>query len=248
MENIHTITECVERAFLLARHTSRRFHPEQMKWMWGQGLYNYALALMDEAHDTDEFSGFISRYYNAHIKRGYKVVSSDTLAPALGAYMLWKKTGDPEYQRIVNEAVGYMHSAERILEHLPNHMGTGIYSKIYPRSIWIDSIMMYGVFAGRYAHEQGDSELSAFAVKQAPLFAKYLLDKKHGMFYHSYWTSLKIHYPRKPVFWGRGNGWVMAAIPLMLQFIDDGPEKEETIILFKNLANTLVKYQYSQIL
>ena len=243
MDNVSLIPECINRAFLLARHTSRRFHPEQMKWMWGQGLYNYALMLMDEAHGSEEFTGFTTHFYDAHIKRGYKVVSSDTLAPALGAYMLWKKHNNPEYKRIVNDAVGYMHSAKQILEYLPNHMGTGIYSKVYPQSIWVDSIMMYGVFAGRYSREQGDSALSAFAVRQAPLFAKYLLDKNFGLFYHSYWTSLKTHYPRKPVFWGRGNGWVMAAIPLMLHFMDDGPQKEETVGLFKNLANTLIKYQ-----
>ena len=243
MKNVKTIPECVKRAFLLARHTSKRFCPEQMKWMWGQGLYNYALALMDEIHGSDEFTGFLSRYYDAHIKRGYKVVSSDTLAPALGAYMLLKKSEDPKYENIINDAVGYMYSSERILEHLPNHMGTGIYSKIYPQSIWIDSIMMYGVFASRFACERGDHALSAFAVRQAPLFAKYLLDREYGLFYHSYWTSLKTHYPRKPVFWGRGNGWVMAAIPLMLQFMDDGPEKDETVKLFINLANTLIKYQ-----
>ena len=233
----------VERAFLLARHTSRRFCPESMKWMWGQGLYNYALALIDEAHNTSEFTGFLSRYYNAHISRGYTIESSDTAAPGLGAYMLWKKTSDPAYRRIADDAAGYMHSARRILEHLPNHMGTGIYSKWYPKSIWVDSIMMYGVFAGRFAQEQGDSALSAFALRQTPLFAKYLRDNKYGLFYHSYWTGLKTHYPRRPIFWGRGNGWVMAAIPLMLPYLPEGEEKDETIRVFCSLAKTLLECQ-----
>jgi len=245
MRNGLSFQDCIERAFLLARHTSRRFFPERMKWMWGQGLYNYSLSLFDEAHNSDEFTGFISRYYDAHIKRGYKVESSDTLAPALGAYMLWKKNGDPGYLRIVEDAAAYMHNAERILEHLPNHMGTGVYSKVYPQSIWVDSIMMYGVFAGRYAHEQGDDVLAEFAKRQAPLFAKYLLDEKFGLFYHSYWTSIKSHYPRKPIFWGRGNGWVMAAIPLLLPYLDDSPEKDEAVRLFRNLAYNLLPYQRS---
>lgn len=233
----------MSRAFLLARHTTHRFTPEKMKWMWGQGLYMYALSLMDEAHGTDNFTHFISRYYDAHIAKGIKIESSDTAAPALGAYMLWRKTGNTAYKQIAEDAVGYMHTAPRILEHLPNHMGTGIYSKIYPKSIWVDSIMMYGVFAGRYSHEQNDNALSVFALWQLPLFEKYLRDEKYGLFYHSYWTSIKKHYPTDPIFWGRGNGWIMAAMPLMLPFLSNGPEKYEAIRIYRSLAYTLLDYQ-----
>ncbi|MDR0312753.1 MAG: glycoside hydrolase family 88 protein [Treponema sp.] len=232
----------MERAFLLARHTARRFCPDRMKWMWGQGLYNYALSLMDEAHGTDEFTGFLSRYYDSHIQGEYRIESSDTAAPALGAYMLWKKTANPAYKRIADDAATYMHTAPRILEYLPNHMGTGPYS-IYPKSVWVDSVMMYGVFAGRYSHEQKDGELATFATRQVPLFARYLRDKKLRLFYHSYWTSIKGHYPRRPVFWGRGNGWIMAALPLMLPYLENGVEKEETINIFRDLARALLPYQ-----
>jgi unsaturated rhamnogalacturonyl hydrolase len=214
-----------------------------MKWMWGQGLYNYALSLMDETHGTDEFTGFLSRYYDAHIRRGYRIESSDTAAPALGAYMLWKKTGNPAYRRVADNAAEYMHTAPRILEHLPNHMGTGVYSRVYPRSVWVDSVMMYGVFAGRYSREQNDGAFGSFAARQVPLFARYLLDTQYGLFYHSYWTAIKSHYPRRPVFWGRGNGWVMAAMPLMLPYLEDGPEKEEAIAIFRGLAHALLPYQ-----
>ena len=238
-----TLAESTDRAFLLAGHMSKRFFPEQMKWMWGQGLYNYALALIDEACGTDAYTGFLERYYDEHLRRGYRIVSSDTLAPALGAYMLYRKTSDKKYLRVAEDAAGYMHSAERILEHLPNHMGKGIYSKVYPKSIWVDSIMMYGVFAGRYSHERGDTALAALATRQAGLFRKYLQDKEHKLYYHSYWTGAKSHYPKNPVFWGRGNGWLMAAIPLMLPFLQDGDAKDETIGIFKELAYSLLPYQ-----
>jgi len=233
----------MKKSLLLAKHTINRFTPEHMKWMWGQGLYMYALSLLDEAHGTDYFTDFVARYYDAHIKKGYKIESSDTLAPALGAYMLWKKTGEAKYKHIAENAAGYMHTSKRILEHLPNHMGTGIYSKIYPQSIWVDSIMMYGVFAGRYSMEQNDAALSQFALRQLPLFEKYLKDQEHGLFYHSYWTGLKTTYPNKPIFWGRGNGWIMAAVPLMLPFLPEGEEKNKAIAIFKRLAHALLPLQ-----
>jgi len=214
-----------------------------MKWMWGQGLINYAFALIDEAHGTDYFTDFLCRYYNAHIARGYRIVSSDTAAPGLGAFLLWKKTGNPGYLEIAKAVAKYMHEARPIVAHLPNHHGTGIHAYTYPKSIWIDSIMMYGVFAARYGRQQDDNKLMGYAKKQAAVFAKYLRDEASGLFYHSYWTSLKGLYPTKPIFWGRGNGWVMAAIPLLLEYLPDGPDKDATIEVFSSLAKALKQYQ-----
>jgi len=229
--------------FLLAKHLSRRFLPENMKWMWGQGLLNYAFGLMDEVHGTDYFTDFLCRYYNAHIDRGYSIVSSDTAAPGLGAFLLWKKTGEEKYLAIAEAVAKYMREAKPIVAHLPNHHGTGIHSYTYPQSIWIDSIMMYGVFASRYGHERGDDVLLDYAKKQAAVFAKYLRDEVSGLFYHSYWTSTESPYPSKPIFWGRGNGWVMAAIPLLLEYLPDGEDKDATIEVFLKLARVLRRYQ-----
>jgi len=214
-----------------------------MKWMWGQGLLNYAFALIDEAHNTDYFTDFLCRYYNAHLARGYRIVSSDTAAPGLGAFLLWKKTGNPAYLGIAEDVAKYMREAKPILAHLPNHHGTGIHAYTYPQSVWIDSIMMYGVFAARYGSEQGDAILLEYAKKQASVFAKYLRDGASGLFYHSYWTALKGPYPSKPIFWGRGNGWVMAAIPLLLEYLPEGEDKAATVEVFCKLAKALRKYQ-----
>ncbi|MCL2526848.1 MAG: glycoside hydrolase family 88 protein [Defluviitaleaceae bacterium] len=229
--------------FTLAKHLSRRFCPETMKWMWGQGLLNYAFAMIDEAHNTDYFTNFLCRYYNAHIARGYRIVSSDTAAPGLGAFLLWKKTGNPAYLRIAKDVAKYMREAKPIIAHLPNHHGTGIHAYTYPQSIWIDSIMMYGVFASRYGSQQGDAVLVDYAKKQAAVFAKYLRDETSGLFYHSYWTKLKCPYPSKPMFWGRGNGWVMAAIPLLLQYLPEGDDKDATVEVFFRLAKALRGHQ-----
>ncbi|MEA2067984.1 MAG: glycoside hydrolase family 88 protein [Verrucomicrobiota bacterium] len=50
----------------------------------------------------------------------------------------------------------------------------------------------------------------------------------------------------RPVFWGRGNGWVYAGLMRMLPYIPDhDPQKEKYIRLFQELTRVIVSYQQS---
>lgn len=238
-----TRRQAIDAALALAEDSAKRFVPARMKWMWGQALYLYALACLDEADGTGRFTPFIAAYYDAHIQKGYRVESSDTAAPGLAAYRLYAQTGRRKYLNVAHDVAGYMKSEKGVLEGLPNHMGHGPYSRVYPESVWVDSIMMYGVYAALYGRCENDAGLAAQAGRIAPLFGKYLRDDKTGLFYHSYWTKQKTHYPREPIFWGRGNGWVMAAVPMMLAQLPEGPEKEEAAALFTKLSRALLPLQ-----
>jgi rhamnogalacturonyl hydrolase YesR len=58
---------------------------------------------------------------NAHIRKGYRVDQSDTAAPTLTAYALYLDTGEEKYKAVVDRAVNYMKTAERVLEYMPKH-------------------------------------------------------------------------------------------------------------------------------
>jgi len=143
---------------------------------------------------------------------------------------------------VVNAVKRYYETAPRVLEDMPNHLGTGAESLIYPKSVWVDSIMMYGVFTNWLAHVTDDGKMQAFAAKQPACFARYLQDPDTGLFWHSYWTKAGIHYPRQDLFWGRGNGWVMASIPLLWEYL---PEKKHAQVkgIFLRLARALLPLQ-----
>lgn len=237
------MNEKIEKVFELADASVRRFAPEKLNWQWGQALYLYGLALLDQELKQDKYSDYLTKYYDYHIDKGYRINTSDTAAPALGAFYLWDKKAKEKYKTVVERARKYFDEAPKVIENMPNHLGDGIESHFYPKSIWIDSMMMYGVFTSWYAKAKKDKELLDFAMKQPALFAKYLFDEEENLFYHSYWTKFKTHYPRKKLFWGRGNGWVMASIPLFIENFADGEDKEITIELFKKLSASLIKYQ-----
>ena len=232
----------IEKILRLADDSVKRYAPEKLTWSWGQALYLYALACVDQWQGTDNYTGYLQKFYDYHIEKGYRLCSSDTSAPALGALYLAQKTGEQRYRDVVNAVKHYYETAPRVLEDMPNHLGTGIESKIYPKSVWVDSIMMYGVFTNWLASVTDDEALRAFAAKQPACFARYLQDPETGLFYHSYWTKARTHYPRRPLFWGRGNGWVMAAIPLLMEYL---PEEEQPQVkeIFTRLAAALLPYQ-----
>lgn len=237
------MNDAIKKVFELADASVKRFEPEKLNWSWGQALYLYALSRLDTELGEDKNTNYICRYYDHHIKKGFRVNTSDTSAPALGAFYLAQKTNEEKYRKVVERIRHYFEVVPKVVEDMPNHLGSGPESWIYPKSIWVDSIMMYGVFTNWYAHVKGDEELMDFAMRQPRKFAKYLFDEEESLFYHSYWTNFKTHYPRQKLFWGRGNGWVMAAIPLFLDFMPEGEEKSFTISLFQRHAAALLGYQ-----
>ncbi|MGI6772733.1 MAG: glycoside hydrolase family 88 protein [Acutalibacteraceae bacterium] len=233
----------INKVFELADASVKRYEPEKLNWSWGQALYLYALSLIDTEFGGERYTAYIKKYYDHHIKKGYRVNTSDTSAPALAAFYLAQKEGGEAYRAVVERVRRYFDEVPKVVEDMPNHLGNGPESLIYPKSIWVDSIMMYGVFTNWYAFVEGDEKLREFASRQPRMFSKYLFDEEENLFYHSYWTNFKTHYPRQKVFWGRGNGWVMAAIPLFIDYLPEGEEKEYTKELFKRLAESLLKYQ-----
>lgn len=227
----------------LSKDTMKRYEPSKLKWMWGEALLMHSFGLLQSQNQEIDYSGYIKEYVDAHIKKGYRVDQSDTLAPALAAYYLYKQDPKEEYKVIIDKAINYIFNAPKVIENMPNHLGHSLEGKFYPKSIWVDSIMMYGVFTSLYAKENNHKDLMDFAKTQPMFFAKYLQDKEDNLFYHCYWVKAKHTYPKRKIFWGRGNGWVIAGLPMLIDNIEDGKEKELALSILQKTSKALVKYQ-----
>ncbi|MCB1705492.1 MAG: glycoside hydrolase family 88 protein [Halioglobus sp.] len=230
----------------LADDSVKRYDPAGLKWMWGEALYTYALHLLDDALGEDRYLGYICAYLDAHIEKGYRVDQSDTMAPGLAAYAAYQRTGEPRYKVIVDRVVDYLLTSERVLDYMPNHLGSSWEGKLYPKSVWVDSVMMYGVFSGWYGSVAPDAAIYDFARRQPALFARYLQDPQDKLFYHCYWTRGQHTYPKNKLYWGRGNGWVIAGLPLALDhFAPDSEERDEAIRILRETSQALLPYQRS---
>ena len=214
----------------------------RMKWMWGEALLGYALNELDLTGESEKYTDFLKAYCDYWAKEDPAVDQSDTAAPGLITYAMYKRTGNPEYKRLTDKVLDYIRYEPRLYRDCLNHLGSSKKAKIYPKSVWIDSVMMFSVFTSLYAKENADSDLLEFAARQPLQYAEMMLDKDAGLWAHSYWVKRKSAYPKKNIFWGRGNGWVICAFPKILDNIGRDHERAPKIIeIFQRTSAALLE-------
>jgi unsaturated rhamnogalacturonyl hydrolase len=172
------------------------------------------------------------------------VDQSDTAAPGLITYAMYKKTKNPEYKRLTDKVLDYIRNEPRLYLDCLNHLGNSKKGRLYPKSVWIDSVMMFSVFTSLYAKESDDATLLDFAARQPKQYAAMMFDKEKHLWAHSYWVKAKRAFPKRDLFWGRGNGWVICGFPMILDNIGlDHSEAGETVSLFAKTSEALLSCQ-----
>jgi unsaturated rhamnogalacturonyl hydrolase len=234
--------DVMKRIIQIADDIKNTWDPK-MKWMWGEALFGYALSLLDEHLHEDRYTEFLKAYCDYYVKNPPRVDQSDTSAPGLITYYMSKITNNEDYKKLTDRVIHYIMNEPRLIEDSVNHLGNSLEGKLYPKSIWVDSLMMFSVFPARYAKENNDPQMMDVAARQPRIMSKYMQDEKEHLWYHSYWTTFKTHYPKRKIFWGRGNGWVIAALPMILEQIGDHVEKDQIIEIFQKTAFALKPYQ-----
>ncbi|MDD4316021.1 MAG: glycoside hydrolase family 88 protein [Clostridia bacterium] len=227
----------------LCDYLVKAWKPSSLRWGWGEALFTYALSELDTYIGEDRYLPFVKAYCDFHASSVPTVDCSDTAAPALTTYFLYKKTGERKYLELTNLTLDYIKNSEKVLEDIPNHFGFSKDAK-YPVSIWVDSLMMFSVFTARFGAEQRDEGLLDYAGRQPAVFAKYLMDESDGAWYHAYWVKQRTHYPRRKLFWGRGNGWVVASFPMIYEYLGESSAYAAEIKeLYKKSVDGILKYQ-----
>lgn len=217
--------------------------PVNMGWSWGQGLMGGALSDLDDYLGTSISMDFLKGYCDYYAAHQPSVASADTSAPAMITYAMQKKTGNPAYKALTDRVLDYIKNEPRLIGDAVNHLGNSFIGKFYPKSIWVDSLMMFSVFPAQYACENGDGKLLDIAARQPAVYAEYMIDKEENLWYHSYWVKRASHYPTGKVFWGRGNGWVISALPKILDSIGDHPERSKILEILAKTSASLVRCQ-----
>ncbi len=211
-----------------------------MRWMWGEALLAYALGELDRFLDEDRYLPFYRAYCQRWLASPPRVDQSDTVAPALAALATFRQTGDRSWLVLAERPAAYVRSEPRIEGDFVNHLGHSPEGRLYPKSVWVDSLMMFGVFAARYAKAVGDEALLAFASRQPREYARVLQDPQDGLFSHTWRALPRRPFPRK-LYWGRGNGWVVASLAILLDEIgQDAPETASIRTVLASVSEALL--------
>lgn len=217
------------------------------RWHWGPALFGFGLGELEQHLDEARYRDWLLRYGEHYLEYPPTIHSADTVAPGLITRYLAKVTTDKRYDALTDRVVDYIKYAPRLVGDAVSHLGRSGWGHIYPKSIWVDSLMMVGVFSARHGRETGDRNLLDIAACQPRQYADLMFDSHHHLWYHSWWAPTLLWkggpYPGacgKGVFWARGNGWVVAALPMILDAIGkDHPNTERTIEILQATSAAL---------
>lgn len=115
------------------------------------------------------------------------------------------------------------------------------------RWCWADALFMAPRTWLKLSNATGDPKYFEYADEEFWAAADYLFSDKYGLFFRdSRYFDLKSD-NGEPVFWGRGNGWVFAAIPLIIDDLPEGhPSRDRYLDLYIKNAESLLKLQTSE--
>ena len=180
--------------------------PAQMKWDWGETVLMLGMYDLYRVTGKAKYLNHIRAWMDHHIENGYEIGSSDSCAPTSLAVELYRETGEQKYADVVTDALYYLREVSlRTPEGGLNHMGT---LDLVGVALWVDSLFMFGNVLTRWGEVSGDVTALDDYTTQFDIFTD-RLQKDIGFYKHA--TEETIFEQEDDVFWGRGNGWVLAA-------------------------------------
>lgn len=213
---------------------------------WVQGaLYIGATRWADKIHDHN-FQNIVAEMAKGNdYKMGKRPIHADD--HAIGQSYLWlsEKTGNPKvYQNVQKQF-------DAILENKPT--GSLEFFKDKRRSYegscqdrwcWADALFMAPRTWFKLSNATGDPRYREYADAEYWATKEYLFSDKHDLFFRDSRYFTKKSDNGEPVFWSRGNGWVFAAIPLIVEELPEGhPSLDRYLALYRKMAASLVKLQ-----
>ncbi len=184
-------------------------------WEWTQGVGLFGLWKLLERTREQQYLDLLTKYYNDRIETGLPSKNINTCAPMLALSYLAEYTNSSAYLSLCKEW------AQWVFEELPRTKEGGFQhitsDTVNEQELWDDTLVMTVLFLANYGRMVKKQEYIEEAKYQFLLHAKYLADRKTGLWFHG-WTFNGNHNFSEAL-WGRGNCWVTIAIPEFLNMI-----------------------------
>jgi rhamnogalacturonyl hydrolase YesR len=109
---------------------------------------------------------------------------------------------------------------------------------------WCDALFMGPTVWAKMANVTGKKKYLDFMYSEYKATTDYLFDKEEDLYFRdsNYFTRKEANGAK--VFWGRGNGWVFAGLPIILKELPAKyKHKEYFVTIYKSMASKLLKLQ-----
>lgn len=209
-------------------------------WEWTQGVGVYGLWKLFERTGDKSYLEVLVKYFDQQLETGFPALNVNTITPFLTMSYVGEHLREEKYLAPCRE------SAKWIMERFPRTEEGGFQhmtsDTLNDQELWDDTLFMTVLFLANMGRIEGKQAYVDEAQYQFLLHAKYLVDKKTGLWYHG-WTFQGRHNFARAL-WGRGNCWITIAIPEFLQMVPcAAPVKRTLTQLLLNQVEGLRRYQ-----
>lgn len=196
-------------------------HPERWPWSWGEGICAYGLLRAHQVSRDPRYSDYVARFLDAHIdaegKLDQALLYPDRIAPGIATLGMLRVTGDPRYAEVCDRL------AEWLMYEAPRARDGGWFHLPIVDVQYVDTLFMTTVFLAGYGRYSGRDDYVEEALRQHQLLAGNLYSRDDALFWHGWdqngllspWATPWRHH--NDAFWGRGNGWAVAALARVLE-------------------------------
>ncbi len=225
-----------------------RWAPDRQALDWIPTVWAFGLHRLSAASDDPAWRGWVLDWLLDDVERFTReppmpFESSDSMSPALLASALLVDDPDAGVAPIVDAAWRYLDVADRTAEGAITHWGPSAAFGV-PGQVWIDSQFMFGLFLLSEHARTASPEALSLWVEQYDLFSELCRDPATSLYLHAYDDASGLNIPNEPVFWARGNAWVLVSAAEALRALGpDHPALAGVLPAFQAHAAALIAAQ-----
>ncbi len=188
-------------------------------WEWPQGVGLYALWELYHSTNDTRCLELLTTYYDERIASGLPGKNINTMAPILALSYVAEHTKNEQYLEICREWAHWAaHDLARTKEGGFQHITS---DTVNDQELWDDTLFMTVLALVNVGRIIGNEGYIQEGIYQFLIHAKYLADKRTGLWFHGF--TFHGNHNFAEALWGRGNCWVTISIPILLEMVDLPP-------------------------
>jgi Predicted unsaturated glucuronyl hydrolase involved in regulation of bacterial surface properties, and related proteins len=226
-------------------------HKKSASWNYVNGIVMKALLKLYEKTNDEKYLNYVDDFISYFVQEDGSI-----LTYSVEEYNLDHLCGGPVLLTLyeITKKEKFKKAADLLRSQLTNHMrtekGSFWHKQIYQNQVWLDGLYMAQPFYMRYEVNYNGAAGSYDSFKQFENVVRFIKDEETGLYYHAYDQAREMFWCDKETglsqcFWLRALGWFSMACVDIIEFFPAhmGEEKEKLIAIYKDLIDSLLKYQ-----
>ena len=218
-------------AVRLADQAAVRWAPDDLGLDWIQTVLAWGFLRLDAADPAGGHGAFAVTWLNDHVGAfegadPKAFVSSDSMSPASVAASVMADAPARDYTPITGTAFAYLDGLPRTAAGAFPHWGPEHALFGDTLQVWVDSQFMIGMTLLQEHRRTRDPAPLTEWVTQYLLFSQLCRDPDDQLYRHAWDDLAQQNVPAEPVYWSRGNSWVLVSAAEFLRLAPDHAEAE----------------------